>query len=134
MNEGMVELEQKGLVKEIVNECYEIVVFDAAMEDWLNEFVESIVAHEVRGISAQQVTYESVEAFSGDAFEETFAKMVREITEETLQEEQTLTEITEHVGSTIIDSQIREVTTEELEAYKYQVEVSNSIMDFLLLK
>ena len=65
----MVELEQTDLVKEVVKECYEIVVFDAAMEEWLSEFVESIVAHEVGGICAQQVTYESVEAFSQDALE-----------------------------------------------------------------
>ena len=69
MNDGMVELEQTDLVKEIVRESYEIVVFDAAMEEWLSEFVESIVAHEVGGICAQQVTYESVEAFSEDHLE-----------------------------------------------------------------
>ena len=47
-----------------MREAYETVVFDAAMEEWLSEFVESIVAHEVGGICAQQVTYESVEAYS----------------------------------------------------------------------
>ena len=45
----------------------------------------------------------------------------------TLHEEQTLTEITEHIGSTLIDSQIKETTTEELERYTYQVEVSTAI-------
>ena len=64
MNEGMVEIEQTDLVKEVVREAYETVVFDAAMEEWLAEFVEGIVAHEVNGICAQQVTYESVEAHS----------------------------------------------------------------------
>ena len=64
MNEGMVEIEQTDLVKEVVKEAYETVVFDAAMDEWLAEFVESIVAYEVHGISAQQVTYESCEAFS----------------------------------------------------------------------
>ena len=64
LNEGMVEIEQTDLVKEIVRESYETVVFDAAMEEWLAEFVESIVGHEVGGICAQQVTYESVEAYS----------------------------------------------------------------------
>ena len=80
----MVELEQTNLVREIAQECYEIVVFDAAMEDWLKEFVESICAHEVGGISAQQVTYESVEAFSEDTLESALAKFVREYAEETI--------------------------------------------------
>ena len=52
MNEGMVEIEQTDLVKEIVRESYETVVFDAAMEEWLAEFVEAIVADEVSGITA----------------------------------------------------------------------------------
>ena len=64
MNEGMVEIEQTDLVKEIVKESYETVVFDAAMEEWLAEFVEAIVQDEVSGITAQQVTYESTEAYS----------------------------------------------------------------------
>ena len=65
----MVEVQQTDLVKEVVRESYETVVFDAAMEEWLNEFVESIVSHEVGGIAAQQVTYESTEAFSSDHLE-----------------------------------------------------------------
>ena len=52
LNEGMVEIEQTDLVKEVVREAYETVVFDAAMDEWLSEFVESIVAHEVGGICA----------------------------------------------------------------------------------
>ena len=64
LNDGMVEVQHTDLVKEIVKECYETVVFDAAMEEWLKDFVEYIVADEVSGICAQQVTYESVEAYA----------------------------------------------------------------------
>ena len=92
------------MVKEIVKESYEIVVFDAAMEEWLNEFMESIVTDEVTGICAQQFTYEHVEAFSEDTVEQTMAKVLRELAQETLEEEQTLTEITEHIAGTLIDS------------------------------
>ena len=55
------------------------------------------------------------------------AKVLRELAQETLEEEQTLTEITEHIAGTLIDSQIREVTSEELDRYTYQVEVANAI-------
>ena len=62
MSDSMVEQAQAEGVKQVVQESYQVVVFDHAMEGWLKDFVESILHHEVGGISAQQVTYESVEA------------------------------------------------------------------------
>ena len=60
-----------------MQECLEVVAFDVSMEQWLNEFVESIIASETRGIAAQQVTYESVEAFSAEEVESTMAQCIR---------------------------------------------------------
>ena len=56
-----------------MQECIEVVAFDVSMEHWLHDFVENILSSESKNIAAQQVTFESVEAFSCDAAESTMA-------------------------------------------------------------
>ena len=65
----MVEHEQADLVKESIKECYEVIVFEVGMQTWLDEFIEKVIKSEVNGITAQQITYESVTAFSEDSLE-----------------------------------------------------------------
>ena len=77
-------------LKKAVQECIEVVAFDVSMESLLHDFVEKILTSEATGIGAQQVTYESVEAFSGDTVEAIMGQCLKEIAEQTLKEEQDL--------------------------------------------
>ena len=97
------------------------------MEAWLQEFVEKIIASEARGIAAQQVTYESVEAFSEDAGEAAMSRYLTEIAEQTLKEEQELVQTSSDLTSVFIDNEIKLLASEELKSYIYQVECSNAI-------
>ena len=113
MAESMVEQAQAQGVRQVAEESYQVVVFDEAADQWLKEFVESVVRHEVGGIAAQQVTYESVEAHKEDVLEEVLRKCASEIASQTLEEETVLTSVTQLLGEALIDAQIVQATTED---------------------
>ena len=104
-------------MKKAVQECLEVVSFDVGMEQWLAEFVEKILADDTRGIAAQQVTYQSVDAFSEDAAESTMAQYIKEIAEQTLREEQELVATSADLASMLIDNEIKLLASEELQSY-----------------
>ena len=76
------------------------------MGSWLDEFIESIVSHEVHGIAAQQITYESVIDHTDDTLEDGILQSLREIVEETFEEENTLVSCSEHMTALLIDIMI----------------------------
>ena len=52
----------------------------------------------------------------------------QQVAEETILEEQTLDEVTAHLASLMVDSEIRDTVDQELQSYIYQAEVT----DFLI--
>ena len=65
------------------------------------------------------MTYESVEAFSEDAGEATMSRYLKEITEQTLKEEQELVQTSSDFASVFIDIEIKLLASEELKSYIY---------------
>lgn len=104
------------------------------MEQWLQEYVEKIIASEACGIGAQQITYESVEAFSEEACETAMADCLKEIAEQTLREEQDLVLMSSDLTSMMIDNEIKLLASEELQCFINQVELSYTLINSCLRK
>ena len=66
-------------------------------------------------------------AYSDDLVEQAVVASTQQVAEEVILQEQTLDDVTAHLASLIVDTQIRETADEELKSYIYQVEVTTAI-------
>ena len=95
------------------------------MLQFLEDFVETLATEELRSTANHQMNDEAEVAYSDDLVEQAVVASTQQVAEEVILQEQTLDDVTAHLASLIIDTQIRESADEELKSYIYQVEVTD---------
>ena len=74
-------------VKQVAQECYEVLVFEHAMKQYLEEFVESLTAADLRTGADHQLNDEAIDSCTDDQLAQSVLDSTKEVAQEVMLEE-----------------------------------------------
>ena len=103
LTEELLRVAMSAVLKQNLEESQHHEFFSYGMSNFLEEFFENLVRTDVTELADIEMDKQAIDSLCDDKVDQSVLRVMNELVEETIFEEQTLESITGYIGSLLID-------------------------------